>query len=111
MKKQDEKDKKFNSFLNFNNLTFDYCNMAGGSGLGAMLIRTVAQGLVEHGNIFQRCPIRGHLYIKDYAVDLSNFPFAIPVGIYSLHIFAYTRNKTADIYLASCTSCAGFNEQ
>lgn len=76
-----------------------------------MLINVMAKDLIEHGNILQRCPIRGHLYLKDYSVDLSNFPFAIPTGHYSLQFYVYLHNKTEgrDIFLSNCITFGGFN--
>lgn len=92
-------------------MTLDYCNFASGDGLGSMLIKTVAKGVMEHGNMLQRCPIRGHLYLKDYSVDLSDFPFAIPTGYYSLQICAYMHNKIGggDLFLGNCISYGGIN--
>lgn len=103
VRKQDEHDLKYKTFLKINNVTMDYCNYAKkGGGFGSYLIDFAAKNVAEHGNLFKRCPIRGHFYLRNYIPDISGLPFTIPIGHYSASVFIYMKNKTMENQVVDC---------
>lgn len=103
--KRDEDDLRYKTFLNINNVTIDYCAYMTNHGLGAFLVDIFAKNLAEHGNLIQRCPLRGHLYLRNYTVDLTSIPFFVPKGEYSAQMLIYMKNSTTETI---CSTCMAF---
>lgn len=99
-------DMKFKPFLNILNVTVDYCSYFDRKGVGAYLIDIVAKDLMAHGNLLQPCPLRGHLYVKNFKIDLSKIWFVTPTGEYFVHVLMYQRFKKTDIYGCDCSGYA-----
>lgn len=96
--KRDISDCRYKTFLNVKNFILDYCSYVNGN--GAFLIDIVAEGIKNHGNILQGCPMTGHLYLKDYVAHLSYIPFILLPGDYSLHLNFFSQNQTTQFFLA-----------
>lgn len=93
---------KFKTFLNIVNVTLDYCEYFNKGGVGAFIIDIIGKDLISHGNLLQPCPLRGHLYLRDFKVDLSHIPFFLPRGEYLVVLYMYQKRKEADIFGCSC---------
>lgn len=98
--KRDVIDFRYKIFLNIKNIMLDYCNYVKGAGIGAFLIDIVAEGVQSRGNILQKCPLTGHLFLKDYVADLHYIPFILLPGEYSLSLKFFFKNQTKQIHLA-----------
>lgn len=77
------------------NMTLDICAAIEGkvsSPINDMWQKTLA----KYSNAFQKCPLRGHLYVKEHTEESDHFPPIIPAGDYYAHNLYYTKYKNAD---------------
>lgn len=104
--KRDHDDFKFKPFLNIVNVTIDYCGYLQKKGAGAFLLDIFMKDLTAHSNIIQPCPVRGHLYLKNFKVDLSHIPFFISTGEYMMFLYVYFKVNGTDIFAMNNLSFA-----
>lgn len=103
--KRDEDNLKYKPFLKVSNITVDYCGYSNSNGhsAGAFLINVLVKSLQAHGNLIQQCPVSNYIYLKNYVMDISLFPFFLPLGEYSATSYVYLKNNTNDMYVADAT--------
>lgn len=77
------------------NATVDACALMGGK-ITSPIANMFSKPLAKYSNVFEPCPRRGHIYIKDHIEELDQFPPIIPVGDYQAHSIYYTTYKNAD---------------
>lgn len=77
------------------NITVDLCSVLGGIS-NSPFTNLFANQLRKYSNLFQPCPLRGHLYVKEHNQDIKDFPPIIPVGFYHTHFIYYTAYKNDD---------------
>lgn len=106
MLKRDHDEMKFKPFLNIINVTVDYCGYMNKKGVGGFLIDIIAKDLISHGNFLQACPLHGHIYLKNFKIDVSTIPFIIPTGEYLGHLYVYLKGKKADMFGCDCSGYA-----
>lgn len=76
------------------NVTADMCSVM--NGVTNVFINLFAKQLKTYSNLYQPCPYRGHLYIKEHDLDIEDFPPIVPIGFYYSQFLFYTKYQKAD---------------
>lgn len=76
------------------NFTVDICSVM--SGISNPVVNLFVEPFRVHSNLGHPCPIRGHIYVKNYVQDLSDFPPIVPAGVYRLEAFVLSIYKNVE---------------
>lgn len=76
------------------NVTAEICSVM--SGATNAFVNLFAKQLKTYSNLYQPCPYRGHIYIKEHDLDINDFPPILPAGFYYSHFIFYTKYQKAD---------------
>ncbi|GAB0096075.1 uncharacterized protein DMENIID0001_115350 [Sergentomyia squamirostris] len=82
-------------------VTEDFCAVIQGKGFKSPAHNVIMSSLKNHSNIGTECPYKKekHYYVKDYVLDASKFPAALPNGKYRLDMRTIDKLNNQDVMM------------